>query len=91
MNQVIFSLTSSYILVGAYFLYNWLRFCLSHLNSSDTDKFLSFVIFIITTIFWPLAICMYLIKIIRTKKFEFETTIPIILVFFAFSISLYLS
>ncbi|RCJ27552.1 hypothetical protein A6770_25640 [Nostoc minutum NIES-26] len=90
MNQIQLTLIISYVLISCYFFSNWLRFSLRHPSSSPEEKFLSFVMFIITTIFWPLTIPISLLEIFKKRKLEFSNVIPILLTMFAFSVSYYL-
>ncbi|MBH8575353.1 hypothetical protein I8752_20520 [Nostocaceae cyanobacterium CENA369] len=91
MNQILLTLIISYVLISCYFFSNWLIFSLRHPSSSPEEKFLSFVMFIIATIFWPLTIPMSLLEVFQKRKIEFSTFIPVLLVIFAFSISYYLA
>ena len=91
MNQIQLTMTISYLLMTCYFFSNWLRFSLRHPTSSPEDKFLSFLMFLITTIFWPVIIPMSVIEIFQKQKLESSTVIPVLFAMFAFSISYYLS
>ncbi|WP_325078894.1 hypothetical protein [Sphaerospermopsis aphanizomenoides] len=72
MNKIQFTLVISYFLMTCYFLINWLRFSLRHPASTPEDKFLSFVMSLITTIFWPLIIPISCLKILKNRKLEFK-------------------
>ncbi|HLO87248.1 MAG TPA: hypothetical protein VK203_19880 [Nostocaceae cyanobacterium] len=91
MNQIQLTLVISYSLMTCYFFTNWLKFSLNHPTSTPEDRFLSFVMFLITTIFWPVIIPISCLEIIHKKKLEFSTVIPVLLTIFAVSISFYLS
>ncbi|QSJ15521.1 hypothetical protein JYQ62_27335 [Nostoc sp. UHCC 0702] len=91
MNQIQLTLVISYLVMSCYFFSNWLRFSLRHPSSSPEEKFLSFVMFLITTIFWPLTIPMSLLEIFQKRKLELSNVIPVILAIFALTISYYLS
>lgn len=91
MSQIQLALVISYLLMTCYFFSTWLRFTLSHPLSSPEDTFLSFVMFLITTIFCPLIIPISFLEIFQQRKLEFNTVIPVLLTIFAFSISYYLS
>ncbi|AFY31542.1 hypothetical protein [Calothrix sp. PCC 7507] len=91
MKQIQLTLVISYLLMSCYFLSNWLRFSWRHPTSSPEDKFLSFLMSLMTTIFWPLVIPMSCLEMLKTGKLELNTVIPILLAAFAFSISYYLS
>jgi len=91
VNQIQLTLVISYLLMTCYFFTNWLKFSLSHPTYAPEDKFLSFVMFVITTIFWPLIIPISCLEILKKGKLEFNTIIPVLLAIFAFSISYYLS
>lgn len=91
MKQIQLALVISYVLMSCYFFTNWLRFALRQPHSSPEDKFLSFVMFLITTIFWPVIVPMSLIEIFQTRKLEASTIIPVILAMFALSISYLIS
>jgi hypothetical protein len=91
VNQTQLAFVISYGLITGYFFVNWLRFSLRHPSSSPEDKFLSFVMFVISTILWPLVIPMSLIEIFKTRKIDLSAVVPVILAIFAFSISFYLN
>ncbi|AFZ59640.1 hypothetical protein H6G54_13530 [Anabaena cylindrica FACHB-243] len=90
MNQIQLTLVISYLLMTCYFFTNWLSFSLRHPASTPEDKFLSFIMCLTTTIFWPLMIPLWCLKIIKNGKLEFSTVIPVLLAIFACSISYYL-
>jgi hypothetical protein len=90
VNQIQLTLSISYLLMTCYFFSNWLRFAWRHPASSPEDKFLSFVMCLITTICWPVMILNSLWQICKQRKLDLLTIIPVILVIFAFSISYYL-
>ncbi|GEM_PF-482627 len=91
VNQLLLILVITYLLMTSYFLTNWLRFSFRHPTSSPEEQFLSFVMFLITTIFWPLVIPISCFEILKKRKLEFSNVIPLILAIFALSISYYLS
>ncbi|WP_081603094.1 hypothetical protein [Fortiea contorta] len=91
MNQIQLTLVISYLLISAYFLSNWIRFSWLHPTSTPEDKFLSFLMFLITTIFWPLVIPLSCIEMLKNRKIELNTVVPILLTIFAFGISYYVS
>lgn len=90
MNQIQWALVLSYLLISCYFFGNWLVFYLRHPNDSPEDKLLSFVMFVISTIFWPLMIPISCLEMFKQRKLELSTVIPVLLAMFAFSISYYL-
>ncbi|BAZ08105.1 hypothetical protein [Calothrix sp. NIES-3974] len=81
----------SYLLMTGYFFINWLRFSLRHPPSSPEDNFLSFVMFCIIVVFWPLVLPFSLIKMCLTREIELGTVFPAIAVIIAVSLSYYLS
>ncbi len=91
VNQIELSLTIAYLLMTCYFLTNWLIFSLRHPTSTPEDKFLSFVMFLTTTIFWPLMIFMSCLEMFKNQKIDINKVIPMILTIFIFSISYYLT
>jgi hypothetical protein len=91
VNQIQSTLVISYVLMTAYFLTNWLTFSLRNPTSSPEDKFLSFMMFIITTIFWPGAIVISCLEVVKKGKLEFTVLFPVLLAIFAVGISYYLS
>lgn len=91
MNQIQLTLVLSYVLMSCYFFSNWLKFSLQHPSSSPEEKFLSFVMFLITTIFWPLTILMTLLEILQKRNLELSHVILIIVTIFSLSVSYYLS
>jgi len=91
MNQIQLTLLISYLLMTCYFFTNWVSFALRHPTSSPEDKFLSFVMCLITTVFWPLIVPMSLIEILKQRKLEVSTIIPVLLVMCAMTISYVIS
>ncbi|MTJ51803.1 hypothetical protein FJR38_03450 [Anabaena sp. UHCC 0253] len=91
MDQIQFTLVISYLLMSVYFFTNWLTFSLRHPTSSPEEKFLSFIMVIITTIFWPVIIVISCLEIFKKGKLEFSAVVPVLLAICAFSISYYLS
>ncbi|MBD2682112.1 hypothetical protein H6G98_31365 [Nostoc sp. FACHB-857] len=91
MNQIELSLTTAYLLMTCYFLTNWLVFSLRHPTSAPEDKFLSLVMFLTTTIFWPLMIFMSCLEMFNKDKIDINKVIPVVLTIFVFSISYYLT
>lgn len=87
MSQIQLTLVISYLLMTCYFFSNWVRFSLRHPTSSPEDKFLKFVMCLITTVFWPLIVPMSLIEILKQRKLEISTIIPVLLAMFAVTIS----
>lgn len=90
MNKMLLALVISYLLMTSYFFINWVRFTLSHPNSSPEDKFLSFVMLVITTVLWPLVIPLSFGEILKTRKVEFSAVIPVLVVICAFSLAFYI-
>jgi hypothetical protein len=66
-------------------------FSLRHPSSSVEDTFLSLVMCCITTVLWPLIIPISLIEIIKKRKLEFGTAVPVAGAVLALSLSLYLN
>ncbi|RCJ32695.1 hypothetical protein A6769_27125 [Nostoc punctiforme NIES-2108] len=91
MNQIQLTLTIGYLLMTCYFLTNWLIFSLYHPASNPEDKFLSVVMFVVTTIFWPLMIPISCLEMVQQKRIDFSKMIPVLLAIFVFSISYYLT
>jgi hypothetical protein len=91
VHKIQLALVISYLLMTCYFLTNWLRFTLRHPTYSPEDKFLSLVMFFISTALWPLLLPVSCIQVIKTRELEFSAMFPVILSAFAFSVSLYLS
>lgn len=91
MNQIQLTLTIGYLLMTCYFLTNWLIFSLGNPASTPEDKFLSVVMFLVTTIFWPLMIPMSCFEMVQKKQIDFNKMVPVILAIFVFSISYYLT
>lgn len=90
MNQIQGALVISYLLISCYFLCNWLFFFLRHPTDYPEDKLLSFIMVVISTIFWPLMIPISCWEMFKQQKLEFSTLIPMLLAMFAFSVSYYL-
>ncbi|MDR9898604.1 hypothetical protein G7B40_029195 [Aetokthonos hydrillicola Thurmond2011] len=83
-------LIASYLLITCYFFSTWLRFSLRHPSSQPEDIFLSFVMFVVTTIFWPLLLPVSLIDIFKTRKFALSNVVPVLVAVSAFSLALYI-
>jgi hypothetical protein len=91
VNKIQLVILISYLVMTANFMINWIRFSVRRQSYSPEDTFLSFVIFCITTILWPLVIPMSLFQILKTRKLEFDTAIPVVVGVLALTLSLYLS
>lgn len=91
MNQIQVTLVIGYLLMTCYFFFNWLIFSLRNPTSSPEEKFLSFVMSLITTILWPLMIPISCWEIIKNRQLQLNRLIPVVLAVFAFSISYYLT
>ncbi|MFM2062901.1 MAG: hypothetical protein RLZZ507_2571 [Cyanobacteriota bacterium] len=91
MTQIQLTLVISYLLMTCYFFTNWLRFSFRHPASTPEDKFLALIMSLITTIFWPLIIPLSCFKILKNRKLESSTVIPVLLAICAVSISYYFS
>ncbi|MBD2296034.1 hypothetical protein H6G06_21785 [Anabaena sphaerica FACHB-251] len=89
MTQIQLTLVISYLLMACYFFTNWLRFSLRHPAYTPEEKFLSFVMSLITTIFWPLILPLSCLKIVRNRKLKVSKVIPVLLGMFVFSICYY--
>jgi hypothetical protein len=91
MNQWQLTLLITYLLMTGYFFTNWLKFCLRHPSSTPEEKFLSLMMFVITTIFWPVTIIMSLWKLWHQRPVELNTILPVMFAIFALSVSYYLT
>jgi hypothetical protein len=91
MNQIQLTLTIGYLLITGYFLSNWLIFSQGHPASTPEDKLLSVVMFLVTTIFWPIMIPMSCLEMVQKKQIDFNKMVPVLLAIFIFSISYYLT
>lgn len=91
VNQIQLTLTIAYLLMTCYFLSNWLIFSVRHPASTPEDKFLSVVMFLVTTIFWPVMIPMSCLEMVQKKQIDFNKIVPVLLAIFIFSILYYLT
>ncbi|WP_414530571.1 hypothetical protein [Nodularia chucula] len=91
MNQLQLTVLITYLLMSCYFFTNWVKFSLRYPTSTPEEKFLSFLMFIITTIFWPVTIIMSLWQILNQRKLESSTIFPVVFAMFAFGLSYYLT
>lgn len=91
MNKTELIMVISYVLVTFCFFFNWIIFALRHPSSSVEDTFLSFVMCCITTILWPLIIPISVIEILKKRRLEFGTAVPVAGALLALSLSLYLN
>jgi uncharacterized membrane protein len=83
-----FVLVICYLLMTGYFFINWMRFSLRHPTSSPEEKFLSFVMLIITTVLWPAVVPLSCVEILKTRKLEYSTVVPLLVAVSAFSLAL---
>lgn len=90
MNNIQLALVLSYLLMTCYFFSTWLRFNLRHPSSSPEDKLLSFIMFLVTTMLWPLVVPLSCVEILKTRKLELSTVIPVLVAVSAFSLALYI-
>ena len=90
MNTSASPLIVSYLLVSSYFFINWLKFCLRHPSSDPGDKFLSFLMFLLTSIFWPLVVPISCVEILKKRRLEFSTAIPVLATVFGLSLAFYM-
>ena len=91
MHKIQLALVISYVLMTCYFGCNWLRFSLRHPSSSPEEKFLSSLMFFISTALWPLLLPLSCLQMFKGRELEFGAVFPAILAAFAFSVSFYLS
>ena len=75
-----------YLLISCYFFSSWLRFSLKHPSSCVDDKFLSGVMFLLTTVFWPLLLPISFIEIYKTRKLEVYNVVPVVIMTCAFAL-----
>lgn len=85
MNQIQLTLSIVYLFMTCYFLSNWLIFSLRHPASTPEDKFLSVVMFLVTTIFWPMMILMSCLEMLQKKQIDFNKMVPVLLAIFVFT------
>lgn len=90
MSKIQLALVISYLLMTAYFFSNWLRFNRRHPSSSPEDRFLSLVMFVITTFLWPIVIPLSCVEMLKTRKVEFSTVIPVVVAVSAVSLAFYM-
>ena len=71
------TLVVTYLLISCYFLVNWLKFNQQRPSYTPEDKFLSFVVLIITTTLWPLAFVINCINSLKTRKLELNSIVTV--------------
>ncbi|MFM7559500.1 hypothetical protein [Cylindrospermopsis raciborskii] len=86
-NQLQLTLVITYTLMGGYFFANWFTFSHRHPASTPEEKFLSLIISLVTTVFWPLIIPISCVKILQTRQLRSDTVIPLLLVMLGLTIS----
>lgn len=59
------NLTIIYMIFSISFLINWLRFGKHRPNLYPEDKFLDFIVIIIITVFWSVALPLYWLKSLK--------------------------
>lgn len=82
VERIVFALIIVYLLITCYFFINWLIFSKQINSSSVEDGFLSFVILVISTLLWPVAIPISAIEILKTRKVESSDVITLTLAMF---------
>jgi hypothetical protein len=90
VNHIQLTILISYLLTSCYFLGNWLRFSWRQPTSTPEDKFLSFVMVVITTVFWPLMLPMSCVEMLKQRQVDVNVVIPVVLTILVFSVSYYL-
>ena len=83
-------LVASYLIITCYFFSGWLGFCLRHPSSCPEDIFLSFAMFVVATIFWPLLVPISFVEIFRTRKFALSNVFPVVVAVSAFGLAFYI-
>jgi hypothetical protein len=89
MEILTITLIVSYLLISLCFFINWLNFFKQKQNLAPEDRFLSLVILVIATIFWPVAVPISCMELLKAKKSQF-IVMPVILAIFLVSLLLYL-
>ncbi len=69
-----------YLLVGCCFFWRWLLFSIRHPNTNVFDKFLSFMIFLITTSLWIFVVPVHGVNFIQSRKLESITIISVLFI-----------
>ena len=80
------ALVAAYLLVSSHFFINWLKFFNRSRRLSVEDSFLSVVILVITTILWPFIIPISLLELLKARKLEFSSMMPVVLAIVVFSL-----
>ena len=78
-----------YILITCYFVSNWLMFLIRNPSSIPEEKFLSIVMFAITTLLWPLGTVAFFVKIVQTKKIQPSIILACLIIFLMLSVFFY--
>ncbi|MDJ0619222.1 MAG: hypothetical protein QNJ63_21190 [Calothrix sp. MO_192.B10] len=89
-HHISLALALTYLLVSCYFMINWLIFSIRNPSSIPEEKFLSVVMFAMTTLLWPLGIITSFVQIVKTKKIKLSIAIACLITLFIFSIMAYL-
>ena len=74
-HQISWVLGFIYLLITCYFSLNWLIFAARNPSSVPEDKFLSLVMFAITSLLWPIGIITSCLESIKLKKIQFSIAI----------------
>ena len=91
MNKIALLFSINYVLISFYFLQNWLRFSRQNPTYNPVDKFLSFLMLVVTTILWPLIVPISCMEIIQARRLEVGNVFPILFTVLLISISFYCS
>lgn len=90
MYEIQLPLIITYALMTVYFLINWLIFLGKNPTSTPEEKFLSWIMLLITTVLWPVGIMTTFGEFCQKKRVEFKQIIPLFLGIIIFSVSYYL-
>ncbi|MFQ4141472.1 hypothetical protein [Chlorogloeopsis sp. ULAP02] len=91
MDRIQLALVVSYLVTTGYFSLTYLRFSLRHPTCSPEESFLSLVMFVLTTILWPLLIPISLVQTFKLKEFKFSTVVPVLVAISAFGLVLHMA
>lgn len=88
-HQISLALALIYLLITCYFMTNWLIFSVRNPSSIPEEKFLSIVMFGITTLLWPLGVLKSFVEIVKIKEIKLTMAIACLITFLIFSVFLY--
>ena len=76
----------AYLVMTSYFFMNWLKFFKRSPKLSPEEMFLSIVILLIATIFWPIVVPISSLELLKAGKLQLNNMVSVVLAMFVLSL-----